>query len=143
MKRLVERRMEVFLAPINSLAYRPGRVASLEEFAARWRVEILSKRKPSTIHATESHMRNQILPALGNVRLNELGVEMQQSFLTRLSGTISRKMLLNVLGTLSSMLTTAQNWGYLCEGLSFKKLALPEKAITERQRASRWITWPR
>lgn len=131
-QRLAERRMEVFLAPINSLAYRPGRVATLEEFAARWRVEILSKRKPSTVHAAESHLRNQILPALGKVKLNELGVETQQSFVTRLSGTVSRKMLLNVLGTLSSMLKTAQNWGYTCEGLNFRKLVLPEKAITER-----------
>ncbi len=57
-KRLAERRMDVFLAPINSLSYRPGRVATLEEFVERWRVEILSKRKPSTIHAAESHLRN-------------------------------------------------------------------------------------
>lgn len=133
-KRLAERRMEVLLAPINSLSYRPGRVATLEEFAERWRVEILSKRKPSTVHAAESHLRNQILPALGKVRLNELGVETQQSFVTRISGTVSRKMLLNVLGTLSSMLTTAQNWGYVCERLNFRKLALPEKDITERAR---------
>jgi len=33
-----------------------------------------------------------------------------------------------VLGTLSSMLKTAQNWGYVREGLNFRKLALPEKA---------------
>ncbi len=124
--------MEILLAPVNSLSYRPGRVAPLGEFAERWRVEILSKRKASTIHAAESHLRNQILPALGRIRLNELGAEIQQSFVTRLSGTISRKMLLNVLGTLSSMLTTAQNWGYVCDGLNFRKLALPEKAITER-----------
>jgi len=124
--------MEILLAPVNSLSYRPGRVATLGEFAERWRVEILSKRKASTIHAAESHLRNQILPALGTIRLNELGAEIQQSFVTRLSGTISRKMLLNVLGTLSSMLTTAQNWGYVCDGLNFRKLALPEKAITER-----------
>jgi len=124
--------MEILLAPVNSLSYRPGRVATLGEFAERWRVEILSKRKASTIHAAESHLRNQILPALGRIRLNELGAEIQQSFVTRLSGTISRKMLLNVLGTLSSMLTTAQNWGYVCDGLNFRKLALPEKAITER-----------
>jgi integrase len=131
-KRLAERRMEVFLAPVNSLAYRPGRVATLEEFAGRWRVEILSKRKASTIHAAESHLRNQILPTLGRIRLNELGAEIQQSFVTRLSGTVSRKMLLNVLGTLSSILRTAQNWGYVCEGLNFRKLALPEKAVTEK-----------
>jgi len=128
-KRLAERRLEVFLAPINSLTYRPGRVATVAEFAERWKQEVLSKRKASTIHAAESHLRNQILPMLGKTRLSDLGVEAQQIFVNQLSGTVSRKMLLNVLGTLSSMLRTAQNWGYICEGISFNKLVLPEKAI--------------
>ena len=57
------------------------------------------------------------MPNLGKTRLNDLGVEAQQIFVNRLSGTVSRKMLLNVLGTLSSMLKTAQNWGYLCDSL--------------------------
>lgn len=130
-KRLAERRLEVVLAPINSLSYRPGRVATVGEFAERWKAEVLSKRKASTIHAAESHLKIQILPLLGKMRLNELGVENQQTFVTRLSGTVSRKMLLNVLGTLSSMLTTAQNWNYTCEGVNFRKLVLPEKTITE------------
>lgn len=129
-KRLAERRLEVLLAPINSLSYRPGRVATVAEFAERWKQEVLPQRKASTIHAAESHLRNQILPLLGKTRLNELGVEAQQIFVNRLSGTVSRKMLLNVLGTLSSMLKTAQNWGYISEGISFNKLVLPEKAIT-------------
>lgn len=133
-KRLAERRLEVIIAPFNSLSYRPGRVALLEEFAERWKLEILSKRKPSTIHAAESHLRNQILPFLGKLRLSELGTENQQIFVTRLSGTVSRKTLLNVLGTLSSMLRTAQNWGYLTEGIKFSKLVLPERSVKEEAR---------
>lgn len=131
-KRLAERRLEIFIAPINSVSYRPGRVATLEEFAERWKIEILSKRKPSTIHAAESHLRNQILPFLGKIRLSELGTENQQMFVTRLSGTVSRKTLLNVLGTLSSMLRTAQNWGYVSHAVSFSKLALPERSVREQ-----------
>jgi len=127
-KRLAERRLEVLLAPLNSLSYRPGRVVTVAEFAERWRLEVLSKRKASTIHAAESHLRNQILPMLGKMRLNEIGVENQQIFVNRLSETVSRKMLLNVLGTLSSMLRTAQNWGYISEGIAFGKLVLPEKS---------------
>jgi len=131
-KRLAERGLEVLLAPINSISFRPGRVATLEEFAERWKLEILSKRKPSTIHAAESHLRNQILPLLGKIRLSELGTENQQMFVTRLSGTVSRKTLLNVLGTLSSMLRTAQNWGYVSQAVSFSKLALPERSVKEQ-----------
>jgi len=133
-KRLAERRMELELSRINSPAYRPGRVATLEEFAERWRREVLSKRKASTVHAAESHLKNQILPVLGKMKPNAIGVENQQSFVTRLSGTVARKTLLNVLGTLSSMLTTAQNWGYICEGLKFSKLVLPERSVQEEAR---------
>jgi len=133
-KRLAERRMDAELARINAPNYRPGRVATLEEFAERWKLEILSKRKPSTIHAAQSHLRNQILPLLGKTKLSELGTEHQQTFVTRLSGTVSRKTLLNVLGTLSSMLRTAQNWGYLSQGVSFSKLALPERGVKEQAR---------
>src|SRR5262249_28128016 len=132
-KRLAERCLEVILAPINSLSYRAGRVATVAEFAERWKTEVLSKRKASTIAAAGSHLRNQILPHLGKMKLNELGVENQQMFVTRLTGTVSRKMLLNVLGTLSSMLKTAQAWGYTCEGLNFSKLVLPEKSVTEKR----------
>jgi integrase len=131
-KHLAERRMETELARINSPSYRPGRVATLEEFAERWRREVLSKRKASTVHAAESHLKNQILPILGKMKLSEVDVENQQSFVTRLSGTVSRKTLLNVLGTLSSMLTTAINWGYICEGVKFAKLALPERDIQKQ-----------
>lgn len=134
-KRLAERRLELELARINSPAYRPGRVATLEDFVYRWRREVLIQRKPSTRHAAESHLKIQILPILGKMKLSEIGVENQQVFVTRLSGTVSRKTLLNILGTLSSILTTAQNWGYVCEGLKLDKLALPERGIQQEARS--------
>lgn len=132
-RRLAERRMEVLLAPVNSLAYRPGRVAMIEEFAERWKAEVLSKMKPSTIQSSGSYLRKQILPMLGKVRLNELSVETQQSFVTWLSQRWSRSTITSVLSILSSILKTAQNWGYTCETIDFKKLALPQ-ARSERGR---------
>ena len=107
-KRLAERQLEILLAPLNSIAYRPGRVATIEEFAERWQREVLSQRKASTVYTKQSHLRVQIVPILGKLRLNELTVENQQLFVNRLSGTVSRRMLVNVLSTLSSMLETAK-----------------------------------
>jgi integrase len=130
-KRLAERQLEVKLAPINSLTYRPGRVATVEEFAERWKREVLEHRRASTIHTQKSHLKIQIVPILGKLRLNDISVENQQLFVNRLSGTISRKMLVNVLSTLSSMLKTAKNWGYTCEGVDFDRLVLPAKTVKE------------
>ena len=61
-KRLAERKLELLLHRINAPEYRPGRVATVVEFAERWEFEILSKRKPSTREAAKSHLAAHILP---------------------------------------------------------------------------------
>src|SRR6266404_7166723 len=128
-KHLAERRMDVLLARINDYSYRPGRVSTLGEFAERWKLEILSKRKASTVHGYESHLKNQILPHLGKLRLDQLGVEYLQTFVTRISGTVARTTVRNILSTLSSILATAKNWGYTCEGVHFNRLVFPEREV--------------
>ena len=106
-KRLAERRMEIALARINALDYRPCRIASFGEFIERWKVEILSKHKQSSVCAATSHLRCYILPHLEKVSLEQFGVENQQLFITRISQdgasrkALSRKTVLNVLATLS------------------------------------------
>lgn len=42
-------------------------------------------------------------------------------------------MLCQVLGTLSSILTTAQNWGYTCETIDMDKLRLPPRREKQEQ----------
>jgi integrase len=75
-----------------------------------------------------SHLKCYILPQLSKVRLEQFRTENQQTFVTRVFETgVSRKTLLNVLGTLSSILTTARNWGYNCEQIDVSKLRLPPR----------------
>ncbi len=133
-KRIAQRRLELMLARVNSWDYRPGRVAAVEDFAERWRHEVLSQHKPSTIRAAESHLRCHIVPRLGKLRMDELSREQQQVFVTRLSQAASRKTVLNVMGTLSSMLTTARRWGYICGKVETGELALPEEAVKPEAR---------
>ena len=128
-KRLAQRRLDLILCRINAPEYRPGRVASIAEFAEKWQAEILIHRKPSTVKAAKSHLKTYILPQLGKMQLDELGRELQQAFATRLVGQVARKTVVNVLGTLSTMLTTAKEWGYICEGLRLGTLALPESPL--------------
>jgi integrase len=134
-KRLAERRMEGALARINGLDYRPGRVATFEEFLERWKAEILTKQKPSSPRAVRSHLRCYIVPQLGKLRLDQLGTENQQAFITRISEKgISRKTVLNVLGTLSCIVSTARNWGYNCEQITLDKLHLPPRGARHEAR---------
>lgn len=133
-EKLARRRLELLVAPINSPGYRPGRIATVGEFAERWKSEVLVQRKPSTIRAALAHLNNHILPQLGKLRMDELGKEQQQAFVTNLSRKVSRKSVLNVLGTLSSMLMTARKWNYVCEAVKVGELALPDEGVKAEAR---------
>jgi integrase len=133
-KHLAQRRLDLILARINAPEYRPGRVATVAEFAERWQVEVLAQRKPSTIRAAKAHLRCHILPQLGRLKLDEVGRERQQVLVTLLSQKVSRKMVVNVIGTLSSMISTARKWGYVAEPVKLGELALPAESVKSEAR---------
>ena len=127
-KHLAERQMEIVLSRINGFDYRPGRVATFGEFIERWKSEVLTKQQPSSARAVKSHLNCYIVPQLSKLRLEQFGVENQQAFVTRVfQKGVSRKTVLNVLGTLSSILSTARDWGYICEQIDSSKLRLPPR----------------
>ena len=124
-----KRALDAILGPLNSVSYRPGRMATVEEFSENWRREILAKQELSSIRSANSHLRCYILPFLGKVKLHELSVETQQGFVTRVGGKVSRKTTLNVLATLSSMLSTAKTWGFTTAVVDAKTLAFPKRGL--------------
>ena len=125
-QRLAARKLDEVLSRINACSYQPTRFATVAEFAKRFREEVLAKRKPSTVRSADSHLDAHILPQLRNLRLDQIGPENQQIFVNSLQGA-SRKTVLNILSTLSSMLTTAKNWGYSTREIELSKLVLPER----------------
>ncbi len=127
-KRLAQRRMGAVLARVNGLDYRPGRVATFGEFVERWRAEVLITQQPSSVRAVKSHLRCYIVPQLSRLRLEQFSVEHQQKFITSVfEHGVSRKTVLNVLCTLSAILSTARDWGYNCEQVNISKLRLPPR----------------
>jgi integrase len=124
-KRLAARKLDEILCRINDVAYQSSRIATVAGFADRWKKEVLSKRKPSTIQSARSHLNSHIIPELGKLRLDQLGPENQQIFVNNLAG-VSRKSVLNILSTLSSMLRTAKNWNYAYRSVEMDKLVLPD-----------------
>ena len=127
--------MEIILARINSPDYRPGRFAKMEEFAAIWQEQVLVGKKPSTIRAAKSHINMHIVPHFGKHGLDEIGVEAQQLFVTRLArANLSRKTVMNVVSTLSSILETAKAWGYVCQSVNYKCLSFPTEEVQPEAR---------
>lgn len=124
-KRLALRQLQPFLAKVNSTSYRGERIITVAEFAEKWKTQVLVNLKPSTRHGYESHLKVQILPFLGRCRLNELGIENQQTFVHHLQSKTSRVMLVKALGTLSSMMKTAKLWGYTTHEVHIRQISLP------------------
>jgi len=125
-RHLAERQLEQVLGRINSTDYRPGRMATIKQFSEKWEDQVLKLYKPSTARSAKAHLRCHMLPVLGGLNLDEIGPQMQQQFATHLSGKVSRKTMLNILGTLSSMLGRARKWGYVCGRVQMRDLILPE-----------------
>ena len=126
-RRLAMRKLDEILARINSPTYQATRTVTVAEFADRWKKEVLAKRKPPTVRSANSHFNCHIIPQLGRLRLDQVGSENQQIFVNQLVGA-SRKTVLNILGTLSSMLTTAADWNYAAGKVDVRRLVLPERS---------------
>src|SRR5881398_1758582 len=67
-QRLAARKLDEILSRINHYSYQPTRIATVAEFAKRWREEVLAKRKPSTVRSAHSHLNSHIIPHLGKLR---------------------------------------------------------------------------
>jgi integrase len=129
-----QRAFEPFLAKVNAVDYRPGKFAKIGDFAKVWEREVLAHKKPSSVKAAESHLRTYIRPWLGEVRLEEFTAQAQQNFVTRLAQRVSRKTVVNVLSTIGSMIGTAKKWGYLCQPVVMRELALPTEELRKHTR---------
>jgi integrase len=124
-KRLAEREATSFLARVNRLDYRPVRRATFAEFSKSWTDQVIGLLKPSTAKVMTSHLRFHLVPAFGRLRLDEIGQEQVQIFVGKLSKGRSRHTILNVLGTLASVLKMARKWGYAVAGFQHSDLVIP------------------
>jgi integrase len=133
-KRIAQRLLDPILARINSFDYRPSKIITLEKFADVWETQVLTHQKPSSVKAVKAHLRTHIRKHLGKVLLHELTPQIQQNFVTLISQKVSRKTVLNVLGTLSSMMRTAKSWGYCSQRIVTSELALPADELRKPAR---------
>lgn len=124
-KRLAARAAESVLTCINRFDYRPMRRAMFAEFAVRFEREVLPLLKPSTAKAMASNLRCHLLPFFSRDRLDEIGAERVQVFVGKLAKGRSRHTILNVLGTLHSILKRARHWGYAVGEVRQSDLVIP------------------
>jgi hypothetical protein len=130
-RRLVEREAAAYLARVNRLDYRPVKRTTFGEFAEHWEGQVIELLKPSTAKVMKSHLCFHLVPEFGCIRLDEIGQEQVQAFVGKLAKGRSRHTILNILGTLASVLKMARRWGYAVAGFKQSDLGI---GISSRQR---------
>lgn len=130
-----QRRLNELLARVKSPEYRPGRICTVDEFSQWWKTQVLVQHKPSTVRAAQAHLRCHIVPQLGEFKLDEVTLERQQVFVTQLSQKVSCKTVLNVMGTLSSLLNRAKKQQYFASSVKMEDLTLPDADAQEEARS--------
>ena len=118
-----------YLDAVNIAPPPPPKIGrTLQEAVKEWREQIAVNLKPSTVRAAESHLRQHLLPRLGELRLQELNARTVQAFVTTLAASgITRKTIENVLQTLFSILKTARLFGNAVPLLKRADLVLPRQ----------------
>lgn len=124
-KRLAEREAAAFLVRVNRLGARPVKRATFAEFKDRWKDQVQELLKPSTAKVMASHLRFHLVPAFGPMRLDEIGQEQVQRFVGKLAKGRSRHTILNVLGTLASVLKVARQWSFTVAEFRHSDLVIP------------------
>ena len=128
-KKLAQRRAEQVLARVNSPNYRAIKTATFDEFVELWRTRSLALRKPYTQKSANYHLRVHLLPKLGTKRLDEIGAEQVQKLVSEMAGMVKRHTIMNVLGTLHTILRTARSWGYLAGEFAASGLTIPTEHV--------------
>ncbi|MGB6773076.1 MAG: site-specific integrase [Terriglobales bacterium] len=135
-KRLARRAADRIIEPLNAPDYKPGKVATVQEFAAVYMGDGLSAHKPMSAKATRQHLKRYIIPMLGAVRLDEIsGPVVQRLVNAEIRNKLSRKTIMNVLGTLRAMLKRAQTWNYQVKVFAYGAVSLPPEGVREPARS--------
>lgn len=89
-----------------------------------WRRAIAPNLSPATVRPRESFLRAHILPRFGKSGLNEMGVGQIQQFATDLRKNLSGKTVVNILGTVFTILAYAEKCGMRIPKVGFTDLQL-------------------
>ena len=126
-KREAQRALDLILAPINSLEYRPTYQISFAEFARRWFEKIYPVAyKPGGSQATTARQVNKkLIPAFGNMELRDITTEVLQSYVAALQEQgAGAKYIRNIVSTMKAMWGVALAWKYVAHD-PFVGLVLP------------------
>ena len=105
---------------------KPRRIVTLGEFAEQWMETVLPHYKRSTQRAYRCHLREHVIPELGEMQLDDIQPRDVQEFITRKSQQLAPLSVKNLHNVLRRLFRTAREWEYT-EGNPVAGVKLPPK----------------
>lgn len=130
-KRQAQHQLSLILAPINAGLRRPRYVITFEEFAGRWKTDVLVHHKPSGQTSEKAHLTKWLLPAFGKLPLCDIDSQTVQRAVTKWTDKAAPKTIRNIIATLRIVWKTARAWGF-ADHDPFNALMLPRKRLTQQ-----------
>ncbi len=127
-QREAQRALDLILAPINSLTYRPMYQITFAEFARRWseKIKPIAYKEGGSQATAGRHVKGKLIPAFGNIELRDITTEVLQSYVADLlANGLSAKYVRNIMSMMSAMWDVAISWNYV-NHKPFANLILPE-----------------
>lgn len=97
-----------------------------------WRKAIAPNLSPATVRQRESYLKTHILPKFKDSAPHSIDIPATQQFATDLKDTLSRKTIINVLGSIFAILKYAEKCEMRVSKVSFKDLSLGAVSKTQR-----------
>src|SRR5260370_32285542 len=135
-KREARRRHDLFMEVINRQRGSVPTAVKGQTFrnaVDAWRSAVAPQLSPATVRQRESYLRTHILPKFADTMTDSLDVPTMQQFATVLQRSVSPKTVINVVGTVFSILRYAKKCRMRTADVSFRDLTLRSAEPSERR----------
>jgi integrase len=130
-----QREHDSFMQSINTIrgSVRPTiKGQTFQNAVDAWRRDIAPNLSPATVRQRESYLKTHILPAFGSAAIHSLDTPALQQFATKLRDKLSRKTIVNVVGSIFVILKYAEKCGSKVSRVSFDDLSLGAPVTARR-----------
>ena len=102
---------------------------TFQDAVNKWRAAVAPNLAPGTVRQRESYLRVHILPRFGRMGLLEMDVHAIQQFATDLRKSLSQKSVVNILGSVFTILAYAEKCGAKVSKVGFADLEIGSNTV--------------
>ncbi len=123
------------LAELNPLHQVSARSVRLHDFAAVYVSDAIALMKPASARSASSLLQKHVVPLMGDMYLESIGLQAQQRFVTQLHAAgLSNKSIANLLALLSRVCALARKYGFPAANIERLELTMPPDELDRERR---------